>query len=482
MKQYLLLFFILFGTGGLLQGQTQPQLIALIVIQDQYEDFELNSISSGVKKDYALVTRFLDSLDVSGIVKVQKHLVSGQGATKAKILELIDSVPFGPKDLFLFYFSGHGGMDEGNRTFLFTTEEGKIYRDELSQRLNKRSARFKMIITDTCSSNIEALSARSVPRPRDQNTENPFASTYKHLMLGYQGTLHLASASEGEFAWSGDSGGLFTKSLFSEVLMQTPRASWQEVVNQTSKRTQEKFQYMVEMGLFDRSTQLDLQKRGILSQRPKAYTFPTLVPGTTPPVLSPAHQEGKVVIENLTGVTQAITTTQGLTSLGQKPQIYKIEAGKILELDLKNPFYVYIGERPKGEFWEMESGSYILTSDHLGETAIYWDEPSRRATNRNPFIGDWIWEEYWKTENRVFSMGMAFDPDGFFYLYRDRNVRAIEGTWKLQVIRQVPVMVLRYQVKGRSQVETYEIQKTGPDSYELTDSQDKSIGIIMTRK
>ena len=67
-----ILFLVWIGLSILpLGAQEAPlKMTALLVIQDDYGDFELNSIAQGVKKDYAQVTRFLDTLESLGLMQV----------------------------------------------------------------------------------------------------------------------------------------------------------------------------------------------------------------------------------------------------------------------------------------------------------------------------------------------------------------------------------------------------------------------------
>ena len=132
---------------------------------------------------------------------------------------------------------------------------------------------MKILITDSCSSAV------NVQNP----TLNPdLRSTLRNLFVEHKGFLHLAAATEGEYAWSNSRrGGWFTSSLV-DTIYEFPDpngdnfVSWEEVFKETKKKTMSLYDRAYPN--FDQERRSDLQRRGITSQTPRYYgTLPEKV-------------------------------------------------------------------------------------------------------------------------------------------------------------------------------------------------------------
>ena len=86
-----------------------------------------------------------------------KVLNEGNGPTKRQVLDSIASfqqrdssgVSVGPKDVFVFYYVGHGDVDEkGN--FLFRTQDGSLSQSELMDAVMQLHVRHAVFIIDAC--------------------------------------------------------------------------------------------------------------------------------------------------------------------------------------------------------------------------------------------------------------------------------------------------------------------------------------------
>lgn len=251
-------------------------LKAILVIQDHYNDPELNNISDSTQMDYDLVNKFLDTLSQKNVIAVEKTMLHGENATSKNILTLIKNISVTSSDVLFFYFSGHGGMDKKG-TFILTSECKFLYRSDLESQIKSKPARLSLVFTDACSSSIEAIGGRGSFNKNNKDRENAFIEIYKNLFYNYKGLMYVTAATEGEYAWGGKDGGAFTKSLFYEVLLQDPKLTWEDNYNEAKKRTQEKFTYLKNMGFLNASDLKDLEKRGIKSQTPKAYSLPMLL-------------------------------------------------------------------------------------------------------------------------------------------------------------------------------------------------------------
>lgn len=196
-----------------------PVMKAIIVIVDDYVEKANNNISKSVKKDYATVSKFLEVLNTKNIVKVEKQVIMGKEATLTNVNKAISSLSCGPNDILFFYFSGHGGMRGGKRTILFLrNEDDELYRDELENKFTNKQAKFKIIITDACSSPVDGIRFSSRSYKAKGSANNPqIDAIYRKLFTGYTGMMSISASSPDEYAWSDDeTGGYFTNYFINE--------------------------------------------------------------------------------------------------------------------------------------------------------------------------------------------------------------------------------------------------------------------------
>ncbi|OHD54140.1 MAG: hypothetical protein A2Y33_10535 [Spirochaetes bacterium GWF1_51_8] len=253
-------------------------LHAVLICEDDYDNAYLNNIADSVRVDYENMEKFVDILAGMGILKVKKIVVKGSDATYQGIVDALNGLTKGvdKDDVVLVHFAGHGGMT-GGKTFLATADDKYLYRDDMEKLVKAIPVRLKLVFTDACSSSIDALkSMKKLAADPDEDREAAIKEMYKNLFLNYEGLLYATGASEGEYAWGGGEGGSYTYSLVVETLIQDPKTTWKEVHDQSAKKTQEKFDYMVKVGALSQNDLKDLKKKGITGQHPKAYSMPAL--------------------------------------------------------------------------------------------------------------------------------------------------------------------------------------------------------------
>ncbi len=165
-----------------------------------------------------------------------------EDSSPRNILRLLDDVHPGPRDTLLFYYTGHGAVDD--RGHYLALAEGPLYRDELLNQLRAKGARLTVLLTDCCNvrSDGEAFAA---PAPDD--TPPPRVTPiFQSLFFEPKGVVDINSSSPGEgaffFAASPDFPGGMTGSIFTGTLVswfddwRSQRSTWDNFVRGVSLR------------------------------------------------------------------------------------------------------------------------------------------------------------------------------------------------------------------------------------------------------
>ena len=137
MKRFIITLVLLF-IGTVLSAEQLLTMKAVLIICDDYISAENNAIADGVKRDRAIVEKFLDRLKERKIVKVETTVLNGKKASTVNVKRTIGNLKTGNNDILMVYFSGHGGMEK-NKTFLFFTDDESISRDELESIIKNKN-------------------------------------------------------------------------------------------------------------------------------------------------------------------------------------------------------------------------------------------------------------------------------------------------------------------------------------------------------
>jgi hypothetical protein len=250
-----------------------PNLNALLIIVDDYENPNYNLISESVKRDFGTVSKFLDLLNNRKIVNLQKKVLMATETSGDNIKKSIEQLNGAENDILLIYFSGHGGMRKGKNTFLYSRDGKEILRDSIEHDIMKKKSRLKIIISDACSNPIDGIkAARGFAIITDAN-DGVYDDIYRNLFLNYSGMLSVSSSSLNEYAWSdNDIGGFYTNYLFMEVLLKEPMEDWKSNLELAKAKTMQNFNH------FPSDQKKDLANAGILSQTPMPYSMPDYKP------------------------------------------------------------------------------------------------------------------------------------------------------------------------------------------------------------
>jgi len=423
-------------------------LKAVMVICDHYVSPENNGIAQSVRVDMGTLTQMLNILESRKIVTVERIFLKGNKATLANIQNTLKTTTTGPNDVVLFYFSGHGGMENG-KTFIFTADEKNLNRSEIEKMIAATPARLKMIITDACSNAIDGLTAtRSLSKGNQDIDAGIYDETYKDLFLGYKGMMHLSSSTEGELAWSDDNlGGFFTYHFIKEGLIKKPVKDWSAIFSTAKDKTSQMF---MRLPVEDRS---NLAKEGIKNQTAKAFSMPTLTTETNV-VISPEPASdqndsnnnnnpsnivpGKITLYNFTKKAVYFYIDNNDPSkewLPSKTQQKKVNAGKKIIIKSGTAF---VGYEHKGDdfYFELENGNYFFALDENKVLNLFYKDDNININNFNSVVqidyntlmlGNWEWDDAQSGETVITN----FKREKFIEVYQQSSAE-INGDWSIR--------------------------------------------------
>jgi hypothetical protein len=406
---------------------------AVLVICDHYATPENNAIAQSLRVDLGTMSQMLDILENRKIAKVEKTVLQGTKATMANIVDVLTSLKCGNDDVILYYFSGHGLMEKG-KTFMLTADEKNLGREEVATLINSKNARLNMLISDCCSNSIDGLAAtRSISRSGQKIEAGEYDKIYKDLFLGYEGTMHLSAASEGEFAYSNnDYGGFFTYHLIKEGLIKKPVDNWAKIFTDAKDKTSQMF---MRMPVEDRAR---LAQEGIKNQTAKAYSMPRAKWNNNSiqqPVNAQLVAKGSIKIFNYTQDALSFFVDNNNPDkewVESKVKVMSVGAGKSITL---NQGLATIGYEFEDEeyYYDLEKGDYFLAYNENGSLEMFFKDENINESNFSSvaitdfnmlFIGDWEWEDV-ATGDVIIT---SFDAENFMDSYPDEADNE-SGSW-----------------------------------------------------
>ena len=442
---YKIIFTFLIFASSLL---AVPKLTAILVIADEYEDADMNNIAESVRRDMGTMGGLLNVLEKRNLYQVNKIVLKGKNATTQKVQSAISSVSLSSDDIFIVYFSGHGGMDSRG-TFIVTSESNFLYRNELENQIKNKTARFKILITDACSNDIEGIAAARSFKTSRSSLEGKYDEIYKTLFSGYSGFLSLSASSEGEYAWSDDNyGGYFTYYFVKEGLTKGPSDNWNDIFTTSRQKVVQMFNRM------PADQRNELRQEGINSQTPKAYSLPVgkngIVPPPPPPVKDPSYDPPPTKPDPSKPIGQAEYASISIKNNTQSAVNYYVEVyssdGETLldedegtisggnKLNFSYVSVIYFDNGTEEIGYEIGSGNYTFKATKWGAVDLFPDNDVEEYDDYEPYsaselsavlIGVW---EYELPDESVY---FEFYDDGTYEIFDYDDYLIDSGDWDL---------------------------------------------------
>jgi Caspase domain len=212
-------------------------------------------IGLSCKKDMErMIQTFKDLSGSIGIAPPLLTIISGEGISKAKVEKEIAALKPDPRDIVVFYYTGHGFRKErDNRRFPYIDLRSNPNEDyniasmnmeDIFTKIKGLPNRMKLVLSDCCNTLVTATNAIGAPVPNKKGF-GLFLSELNYRALFFDPkprTILMTAASAGQKATSNNEfGGFF--SYYFKVAVETAcgqfknNVSWESVFDEVRKNT-----------------------------------------------------------------------------------------------------------------------------------------------------------------------------------------------------------------------------------------------------
>ena len=228
-------------------GSASAQILHVVVVGDVSPSAGWGKYTSAVAMDMTMVsTTIAENMPERQFSLVRFEISEDEYSSPANVLATVNELAVGSDDAILFYFTGHGSVDDKGHFLSLAT--GKLYRKDLLAALAARKARMVALITDCCNTRSDGYLYAA---PYVEVTSPPVPSPlFKRLFFDTTGIVDITSSSPGESAFfapyqdepPGSPGSIFTTAWVNWIQQEKlkPR-SWDDLVRGVSLRVHHAF-------------------------------------------------------------------------------------------------------------------------------------------------------------------------------------------------------------------------------------------------
>lgn len=190
--------------------------------------------------------------DIAGYIgyQVVEYVYNGNKCTKQNLINVLNSLNSGPKDIIIFYYSGHGTHAPGQTDDKFPqlllnsrNQNDFVPARQVNEILSKKPHQLRLIFTDCCNNMVNGVSPKS-----SLSEANSFTSVksrdvinYKKLFTQQKGMIMVTGCKLGQTSLGLDEdGGLFSIALWDAIYKECSdgnNPTWQNILRNTTKET-----------------------------------------------------------------------------------------------------------------------------------------------------------------------------------------------------------------------------------------------------
>lgn len=140
--------------------------------------------------------------------------LKGHDFTRDQLLNAIQRMPVGSEDALVVYIFSHGQYDDRGHYFVDTRNKSPIYREDLLAAMQRKGARFRALISDSCNMYLPTGKIDRVYMEPAFAPAERLSPLFVQLFFGHKGLLDVNSSSKDQSALCIPGlGGLFSMTL-----------------------------------------------------------------------------------------------------------------------------------------------------------------------------------------------------------------------------------------------------------------------------
>ncbi|MEQ1906502.1 MAG: hypothetical protein ABL888_20125 [Pirellulaceae bacterium] len=204
-------------------------------------DDPIGNIGSGAAANHAFLVSFAGQIrSFFGAAEQVRVNIAAQDQqfTEALFNARVDAIAadITNQDTVFCYISTHGGFDPGSGHFLFTSDSKVVSRSTIFAKLQARSARQTILITDSCAN----ITAGAASPPLAAGAAVPPYALY-FLLFNYTGVVNINACSVREVSWyrtnnTDSGGGIFTRA-FMRTAVEATVTDWATFITVLNRLT-----------------------------------------------------------------------------------------------------------------------------------------------------------------------------------------------------------------------------------------------------
>lgn len=211
-------------------------------------------------------------------------VLQGEQLTRDAILQHYKNLKYGPDDAVLFFYAGHGKIDEMKRPY-FAPQRSKvptITRAEVRRAMADKKPGLLVLLSDCCSTEnrLRLRSDQPVRQERSLVKENSFNPALRCLFFQHRGVADITAAQEGAASFGHfKTGGIFTQAVvkllesdFKDLdLNKDHFVNWKEFTELLTQKTEELFDQLCEQTRQREKWDIKKEQK---TQRPRIFSLP----------------------------------------------------------------------------------------------------------------------------------------------------------------------------------------------------------------
>lgn len=216
-------------------------LKSIIIIDNKNPNIDNEKVLKSIEENEGIVNNFLEHIGKSKLLNLKTKVIKASDISLSKINETLNKLDIHGDDVLLFYYTGYRKYKDNQINFILSDKE-KMENRSLERLLLAYGARMTLLITDSVSeTNFKADvyddNEEQISKYRVKNND----TAHRNLLYDYKGIMHLSACEKEQASLMTKTGGIFTKTLFNDILLREPESTWKENIEKLKDKTSKKF-------------------------------------------------------------------------------------------------------------------------------------------------------------------------------------------------------------------------------------------------